>query len=100
MGIDGSISSGSGQVLILTVWDVEVSFWVTVFLCETKINDIDLVATFSNAHQEIVWLDITVDEGFGVDVFDAGNQLIGEEENSLEGEFSVAEVEQVLQAGS
>lgn len=33
MGIDTSISSCSGQVLVLAVWDVEVSLRVTVFLC-------------------------------------------------------------------
>jgi hypothetical protein len=35
-----------------------------------------------------------------VDVFDARNQLVGEQEHRLERELAVAEVEQVLQAGS
>jgi hypothetical protein len=41
-----------------------------------------------------------VDEGLGVDVFDAGDELIGEEKNRLQGELAVAEVEQVLETGT
>lgn len=35
-----------------------------------------------------------------MDVCDTGYELIGKEENRLQGEFTVAEVEEVLQAGS
>jgi hypothetical protein len=35
-----------------------------------------------------------------MDVLDAGDQLIGEQQHRLEGELAVAEVEQVLQAGA
>ena len=35
-----------------------------------------------------------------MDVLDAGDQLIGQEEDRLQGEFPVAEIEQILQAGS
>jgi hypothetical protein len=62
MSVDGSITGSTGQVLILTVWDVEMSLGVTVLLGKTEINDIDLVTTLSYAHEEVVWLDITVDE--------------------------------------
>jgi hypothetical protein len=41
-----------------------------------------------------------VDKGLGVDVFDAGDELIGEEKNGLQGELAVAEVEQVLETGT
>jgi hypothetical protein len=41
-----------------------------------------------------------VHEGLVVDVLDAGYELIGEEKNSLQGELVVAEVKEVLQAGS
>jgi hypothetical protein len=39
-----------------------VGLWVAVLLGETEIDDVDLVPTFSDAHQEIVGLDITMDE--------------------------------------
>ena len=71
MSIDGGITSRSSQVLIFTVWDVEMCLWVSVFLGKTKVDNVYLVASLSNTHQEVVWLDITMDEGFGVNVFDA-----------------------------
>lgn len=100
MGVDGGITSGTRQVLVLSVWDVEVSLRVTVLLRQTKVDNIDLVATLANTHQEVVGLDITVDERLGVDVLDAGDELISQEKNGLQRELSVAEVEEVLQAGT
>lgn len=100
MSVDTGITSSTSQVLVLTVGDVEVSLGVTVFLSQTKINNIDLVTTLSNTHEEVVGLDITVDEGFGVDVFDTRNELIGKKQHSLQRELAVAEVEKILQTGS
>ena len=100
MGINGSITSSTRQVLVLPIWDVEMGLRVTVLLGQTKINDIDLVAALADAHEEVVRLDITVDEGLGVDVFNAGNELIGEQKNCLQGELAVAKVKEILQAGS
>jgi hypothetical protein len=96
--VDRRIAGGSGQVLVLTVRDVEVRLGVTVLLGQTKIDHVDLVAALANAHEKVVRLDITVDEGLGVDVLDAGDELVSEQEDRLERELAVAEVEQVLQA--
>ena len=100
MGIDTSISCSASQVFILTVWDVKVSLWVTVFLGQSEVDDIDLVSTLSDTHQEVVGLDITVNEGFGMDVLDPGDKLVSQEEDCLQREFAVAEVKQILQARS
>jgi hypothetical protein len=100
MGINRSITSSSSQVLVLPIWDMEMGLWVTVFLGQTEINNIDLITTLANAHEEVVWLNITVDEGLGVNILDTGDELIGKEQNSFQGEFSVAEVEQILQTRS
>jgi len=100
MSIDRGITGSTSQVLVLTVRNVEVSLWVTVLLGQTEIDDIDLVTTFANAHQEVVRLDITVDEGLGMNVLNAGDELIGEEEDGLQGELAVAEVEEILQTGA
>jgi hypothetical protein len=100
MSVDAGITGSTSQVLILTVWDVEMSLGVTVLLGQTKVNDIDLVTTLADAHQEVVWLDVTMDEGLGVDVLDAGDELISQQQNRLQRELAVAEVEQVLQAGA
>lgn len=100
MGIDACITSGARQVLVLTVWDVKVGLGVTVLLGQAKIDHVDLVPTLTDAHQKVVRLDVTMDEGFGMNVLDARDELIGEEEDRLQGEFAVAEVEEILQAGT
>jgi hypothetical protein len=100
VSVDGSISGSSSQVLILTVWDVEVSLGVTVFLCKTEINDINLIATLANAHEEVVRLDITVNEGLGMNILNPGDELVGKKKNGLQRELAVAEIEKILQAGS
>lgn len=100
VSIDTRVTGGTGQVLVLAVWNMEMGLWVAVFLGQTKIDNIDLVATLANTHQEIVRLDIAVDEGFGVDVLDTRDKLVGQKQYSLQGEFSIAEIEQVLQTRS
>lgn len=78
MSVDGRITGSSRQVLVLTVWNVEVRLRVTVFLCQSEVDDVDLIPTLPNPHQEVVRLDITMDKRFGVDILDAGDELIGE----------------------
>jgi hypothetical protein len=96
MSIDRSVPSGTSQVLVLPVGDMQVSLGVSVLFGETEINDINLIASFPNTHEEIVGLDISVDKVSRVNVFDSRDELVGEEKDSLEGEFSVTEVEQIL----
>ena len=96
MGVDGSVPSSTSQVLVLPVRNMQVSLGVSVFLGETEINHIDLIASFADTHEEIVGLDISVDKVSRVNVFDSRNELIGEKKDSLESELSVTEVEQIL----
>ena len=97
MRVDGSIASRAGQVLVLAVGNVEVRLRVPILLGQTKVDNVDLIPSLANAHQEVVGLDITMDEGLGVDVFDAGDELVGEQQHGLEGELAVAEVEEVFE---
>lgn len=97
VSVDTGVTSGTGQVLVLTVRDVEVSLGVTVLLGQTKVNNIDLVSTLADAHEKVVGLDVTVDEGLGVDVLDAGDELVGQKEDGLQRKFAVAEVEEILE---
>ena len=71
MGIDTGITGGSCQVLVLPVGNVEMTLGVTVLLGQTKVNHVHLVAAFSDAHQEVIGLDIAVNKVLGVDVFNA-----------------------------
>jgi hypothetical protein len=41
---------------------MKVGLWVPELLCETEINDVDLIATLSNTHKEIVRLDVPMNE--------------------------------------
>jgi hypothetical protein len=100
VGVDAGIAGGTSQVLVLSIRDVEVRLGIAVLLGESEIDHVDLVAALANAHEEVVRLDIAVDERLGVDVLDSGDELVGEEQNGLEGELAVAEVEQVLQRGT
>lgn len=77
VGVNRGITSSAREVLVLTVRDVKVSLRVAVLLGKTKIDDVDLVTALADAHQEVVGLDITMDERFGVDVLDARNELVG-----------------------
>lgn len=98
--VDAGITSGTGQVFVLAVGNVKVRLWVAVLFGEAKIDDIDLIATFADAHEEVVRLDITVDEGLCMDVFDTGDELISKQENRLESEATIAEVEEILETGA
>ena len=73
VGVDGGITGSSSQVLVLAVWNVEVGLGVTVLLGETEIDNVDLISTLANAHQEIVGLDVTMDKVAGVNVLHSGN---------------------------
>lgn len=62
MSVNRSITSCAGQVLVLTVRDMEVRLGVSVFLSQAEIDNVDLVTTFANTHEEVVRLDIAVDK--------------------------------------
>lgn len=100
MRVDAGITGGTSQVLVLSVRDVEVRLGITVLLGQTKIDNVDLIAALANTHEEVIGLDITVDKGLGVDVLDAGDELVGQEENRLQGKLAVAEVEEILEGGA
>jgi hypothetical protein len=100
VSVDAGIAGGTSQVLVLSVWDVEVRLGIAVLFGESKVDDIDLVAALTNTHEEVVWLDITVDKRLGVDVLNAGDELIGQEKHGLQRELAVAEVEKILQGGA
>lgn len=50
VSVDTGITGSSSKVLVLTIGNVEVSLGVTVFLCKTEINYVDLIATLTDTH--------------------------------------------------
>lgn len=73
MGIDRSVASGTSEILVLPVRNVEVGLRVAEFLGQTKVDNVDLVAALSDAHQKVVWFDVAVDKVTRVNVLDAGD---------------------------
>ena len=68
MGVNTGVSGRSSQCLVLAVRDVLVSAGIAVFLCQTKVNDVDQVSLLPQSHQEVVRLHVAVDEILGVNV--------------------------------
>jgi len=50
------------------------------FLVRPKVDDIDLVTTLPNAHQEVIWLDVTMYE---VEKYKPGTAMAGLKQPSL-----------------
>jgi hypothetical protein len=57
----------------------------------------DLVAVFSDPHQEVVWLDILMDEVLQMNVLHPIDHLLNQHEDGLQGKPTGAEVEEILQ---
>ena len=62
VSVDTGIARSSSQVLVLPVRNVEMCLWISVFLCQAKVNYINLVSTLSDPHEKVVGLDVTVDK--------------------------------------
>lgn len=56
MRVDARITSGTRQVLVVAIRNVNTSARIAILLCETEVNDEDFVALLAEAHQEIVGL--------------------------------------------
>lgn len=70
MRVDTHVSCRPRQALVLSVWDVFFGLWVDVLFGQAEINDVDGVLPFAARppHQEILWLDVSVDQAFGVNI--------------------------------
>jgi hypothetical protein len=72
MGIDSSEQRCSNAMeFILSVWYVVGGSWVPKLFSQTKVDDIHEMGGFACAHDEISWLDVTMDKGVGVDKLDS-----------------------------
>jgi len=72
VSVYGCITSSTGEVLVLPVLgNMQMCLWVSGLLSETKIDNIDLIASFADAHEEIIRLDVAVDKIPRMYVFDS-----------------------------
>jgi hypothetical protein len=99
MGVDGHVTGGSTERLALPVGNVLLRLWVTVLLGHAEIDDVDNVGSLGAgaADEEVVGLDVAVDEVLLVDGLDARQHLLGDHDDSLGGEATVAVVEQIFE---
>lgn len=84
MSVDRRVSRRTRQVLVLPIRNVQVRLGITVFLGETEVNHVDLVAALADTHEEIVGLDVAVDKVARVNVFDTRDELVCEQEDGFE----------------
>jgi len=71
MCIDTSISGSTGKVFVLTVWDMLMSFAVSILFSQTEIQHIKDIGSFSKTNQEVIGLDISMDIVSTVNEFDS-----------------------------
>lgn len=99
MGVDGHVTGGSAERLALTVGDMLLRLWVTVLLGHAEVDDVDNVGSFGAgaADKEVVGLDVAVDQVLLMDCLHARQHLLGDHDNSLGREATVAVIEQVFE---
>jgi hypothetical protein len=68
MGVDARIPRSSREVLVLSIRDVLVRCRIPVLLCQSKVNYVHLVCSSPQPHQEVIWLDVTMEEALRVNI--------------------------------
>lgn len=66
MSVDAGIPCSASQVLVFPVSNVNVRLWVTILLCQAKVNYVDLIGPLSKAHQKVVRFDVPMNEAFSM----------------------------------
>jgi len=100
MGIDRRVAGGAGEVLVLAVQDVMTRVRIAELLGQPEVDQEELIAVPTNAHEEVVRLNVAMDEALQMDVLQATDHLVDQHQHCLDGEVARAEVEQVLERGS
>lgn len=70
---------------MFSVGDVFFGLWVNVLFGQAKVDDVNSVLPFGArpAHQEVLWLDVSVDQAPGVDILHPGDLSVTPEDPSL-----------------
>ena len=67
-----------------TDYGVHVPIWIFNLFSQTNICYIDSIALCANTHEQIVWLDISVDVPLRMNKLEAGDELVCKQQHSLE----------------
>ena len=62
MGVDWGVSSGTCEVLAITIGDVFTCLWVAETFGKTEIDDVHVMLLLPDTNEEIVRFDVTVKE--------------------------------------
>ena len=81
MGVDRGVARGAGEVLVFFLLDVDAIF--TVALGQAEVDYVDLVPALADAHEEVIWLYIAMQEVALVHVLDALQHLVRQHEHGL-----------------
>lgn len=71
VSVHRSVSSGTCEVLSITVGDVLAGLGVPETFGEAEIDDVHVMLLLPDANEEVVWLDVTVEEVTGVHELDS-----------------------------
>ena len=69
-------------------------------LRQPKVNNVEGISFLAGAHEEVLGLDVAVHVVHFVERLDAGDHLVGDPAEGLEGEALIAKIEQVCQGGT
>ena len=69
MCIDTGISCSPSEVFVFSIWYMLMRSSISVLLSQTKVDNVDKIPFLAKTHQKIVWLHITMDKIFTVDIF-------------------------------
>ena len=93
MGINGGITCGSSQIFTLSVRDV-FAVSLDVSLGEPKVKDKDFVGGFVETGAEVIWLNISMDKVPIVHIFNPGDHLVDQHQNSFQRKLAESLIEE------
>mmetsp|Transcript_20117 Transcript_20117/g.64156 ORF Transcript_20117/g.64156 Transcript_20117/m.64156 type:complete len:309 (+) Transcript_20117:718-1644(+) len=82
--VDARVARGAGEALVLTERDVHVRLGVAVPLGQAEVDHKHPASVLADAHEEVVWLDISMDEVPRVHKLDPIHHLLSEHQHRLE----------------
>jgi hypothetical protein len=98
MTVDAGKSCRANQVWVPSASGMSVHLGSIGFRGEAQICYINLIPTPPGTHQEVLWLDVSMNDVLGMDILKTANELIGEHQHRFERELATAEIEEVFQA--
>lgn len=98
--VDGSVTGGAGEILVLAVGDVLMGARIAVLLGQSEVDNVNDGLTLAESDEEIIRFDVAMNEGLGVHVFEATDQLIREHQYRLELKSASAVIKQIFEGGS